>query len=157
MKTKILKIIFPALMLFLPFITFAANAPNILALKQEDLEAGGAINIILGIAGWMMIVLGSIAVIVALWSAFLFMTGSGNEEQTTKARKTLIWAVVGVLVAIVAFSIVTFANSLLKPPAPGYSSQSQSMQISNCGGVCPSGTSCVYSEDISGFAGYSCQ
>ncbi len=79
----------------------------------KKLQASDTEQIILGIAQWFLVFVGIIAVIMALYSAFLFLTATDNEEQLKKAKKTLIWSLVGVAVAIVAFSIVVFTRSLL--------------------------------------------
>lgn len=92
---------------------FAQNDPTgIKDARQENIDAGSIVDIIFSLAEWFLIFLGVIAVIMVLWSAFQFMTGAGNEDQIENAKKTLLWALVGVVVAILAFSIVQFVESL---------------------------------------------
>ncbi len=135
----------------LPILSLAQTDPTgILGVKKDDLTAGGTAEIIFSLAQWFLIIVGTIAVIVALYSAFLFITGGSNEEQIKKAKKTLIWALVGVVIATVAFSIITFAESLITQ------SGSRSTTGDQCGG-CPGGTECVYYEDRQGFSGYRCE
>ena len=42
-----------------------------------------------------------IAIIMFLWSGFLFLTSQGNEEKVSKAKKALGWAVVGLAICII--------------------------------------------------------
>jgi FtsH-binding integral membrane protein len=122
------KILFSFIILALlaPVFVFAQGPPPSGPLKtaadefETKFASQGANQIkiiLLNIAEWFLVILGVIAIIVALWSAYLFLTASDNEEQLKKAKKTLIWAMVGVVVAIVAFSIVTFTKSLMSSPA----------------------------------------
>ena len=63
--------------------------------------AGQAINIALG-------VLGAIAVLIIVIAGFQFALSQGNQEKTKKARQTILYAVVGLVVAIFASVIVNF-------------------------------------------------
>lgn len=49
---------------------------------------------------------GGVAVLMALWAAYLFITSTGNEERATAARKTLWWALIGMLVIIFSYALV---------------------------------------------------
>src|SRR3989344_2517895 len=53
---------------------------------------------------WAQVILFSIAVIMALYAAYLFITG--GEAKLKDARGTLIYAAVGVGVALLAYAIV---------------------------------------------------
>jgi hypothetical protein len=52
--------------------------------------------------------IGSIALIIVIFSAIQFITSGGNPQQTAKARNTLIYAAVGLVIALSAEVIVTF-------------------------------------------------
>ena len=52
--------------------------------------------------------LGAIALIIIIIAGIKFMTSQGNPEALAKARNTIIYAAVGLAVAVGAFSIVTF-------------------------------------------------
>lgn len=59
------------------------------------------INVIIGIVGFVavaMIILGGIS----------FITSQGDSAKVTKARNTILYGVVGLIVAILAFAIVNF-------------------------------------------------
>ena len=63
--------------------------------------AGQAINLALG-------ALGAIAVLIIVIAGFQFALSQGNQEKTKKARQTILYAVVGLVVAIAAYAIVDF-------------------------------------------------
>jgi len=59
----------------------------------------------------------TIALVVApltiLAAAFMFVTGGGNPEQVSRAKKTMIWTVVGLIVIILSKGIVTVIQNFL--------------------------------------------
>lgn len=60
-----------------------------------------AINVILGVIGFLavaMIIVGGIS----------FTTSQGDANKTTKARNTILYGVIGLIVALLAFAIVNF-------------------------------------------------
>ncbi len=77
---------------------------------------GKIINIALGIVGTIMVVL-------FIFSGFIWMTAAGNEEKITKAKRILSNAIVGIVIVIMAYAISYFViNQLLRasgaPVAP---------------------------------------
>lgn len=63
-----------------------------------------AINVVIG-------VMGIVAVIVVILGAFNFLTSQGDASKVTKGKNTIIWGIVGLIVAIMAFAIVNFILS----------------------------------------------
>lgn len=52
-----------------------------------------------------------------LYGGFLWMTARGNEQQTTKAKDTIIAAVIGMLVVISAYAVTNFVLESTKETA----------------------------------------
>lgn len=71
--------------------------------KKETLfdSIKNAINVILG-------VLGVVAVVVIILGGFTFMTSQGDAGKVMKGRNTILWGVIGLAVALLAFAIVNF-------------------------------------------------
>ena len=67
-----------------------------------DTDAAGVMVTISKVANWVFTILIIAAVFVVLISAFTFVTGGGDPAQVTKARTMLIWAAVGIIVALLA-------------------------------------------------------
>ena len=57
---------------------------------------------------------GGIAVIMILYSAFLYVTTFGEESKAENAKKTLTWSIVGVFIIVAAKIIVTILNKEVK-------------------------------------------
>lgn len=53
-------------------------------------------------------ILGAIAVLFIVMAALRFVTAQGNPQEVSKAKSTIIYALVGLLVALLAEAIVAF-------------------------------------------------
>lgn len=62
---------------------------------------------------WFQVIIFVVAVIMILYAAFLFVTAAGDEGQVKKARTILIWAVIGIAVAILAFGFQPLVEQFL--------------------------------------------
>jgi len=110
------KIIFISISLF--FISVILGAP-LIVLAQPSLpeipihSTADVVNIFNRILNFAYEIIGILSVIVILYSAALFLTAGDNEERRRKAAGYLKWGVVGIVVAILAGSIITLITSFL--------------------------------------------
>ena len=65
------------------------------------------------IQGFLAIV-GIWAVIFIIVGGFQMVMGAGNEETYLKAKKTILWAVLGLIIALLSFSVVAIVENLLQ-------------------------------------------
>ena len=63
------------------------------------------LNTIYNITDWAFVILMAIAVIFVIIGGFMFMTAAGAPEKTTAARNYILYAVVGIIVALLAKAI----------------------------------------------------
>lgn len=56
----------------------------------------------------------TIALIMLLYAAVLYLGAGASEAALTKAKSVLIYAVVGIVVAILAFSVIPFVQTVLQ-------------------------------------------
>lgn len=57
-------------------------------------------NMVYNITNWVFVILMAIASLMIIWGAVLFTTSSGDPEKTGTARKLIIFAAVGIVVAL---------------------------------------------------------
>jgi len=60
------------------------------------------------IVKYLMTFLGIIATVVILLGGFKWMTAGGNEDKVAEAKKLLVAGMVGLIIILAAFAIVTF-------------------------------------------------
>jgi len=98
-----------AILLSLP-VTILAFTPGSVPNAVPTLDVPGVIDIIFSIL-WPITV--AFFIIMFVLAAFLFATAQGDAEKVKSARAAVIWGIVGVFVALVAFSIVFIVRNLL--------------------------------------------
>lgn len=126
MKNKLIKSFVTLAPVLLPLMTLAQRRPIFgsptLVVQRRATGAFGLceiVRILDNFIGWAQVILFSVAVIMALYAAFLFITSGTageKEDSVSKARKTLIYAAVGVAVALLAYTIVPIVSNLLNLP-----------------------------------------
>ncbi|MCX6796068.1 MAG: hypothetical protein NTW06_01060 [Candidatus Falkowbacteria bacterium] len=114
----LLLVIVPCLALALPAqaqIDFGLNEAREIGLPgNPDLEPkAAAITII----QYLMTFLGIIAVVVMLWGGFQWLTAGGNESRVESAKKTILAGIIGLIVIVASYAIVTiiigFAQNII--------------------------------------------
>ena len=117
-KTKI--IIFSCFLLFILGAVFFVGG-NLAWAQDADVGINYAANVGLPGAGdkdvrvfmveiirYFIGFLGIIAVIMVMYAGFLWMTSNGEPDKITRAKRTLINSIIGLIIIISAFAIVTF-------------------------------------------------
>ncbi|MBQ3326036.1 hypothetical protein IJG79_02750 [Candidatus Saccharibacteria bacterium] len=62
------------------------------------------INVVLGLIGF-------VAVVVIILGGVTYITSSGDTAKVTKAKNTILYGVIGLVIALLAFAIVNFVLS----------------------------------------------
>ena len=75
-------------------------------------------DIIFLVVRGLLLLSGAFAVLYIIWSGFQFITSAGNPEQAQRAKNGLIYAVVGLLVIALSYTIVSTVIDLVGPPPP---------------------------------------
>lgn len=70
------------------------------------------IKVINTLGDWLFTILFGVALIFILYAAFKLITASGNPEEVEKAKQTILFVVIGIIVALVAKGIVRVLASL---------------------------------------------
>jgi Type IV secretion system pilin len=62
-------------------------------------------------------IVGSIALLMAVWGGFLWLTSMGNESRVETGKKTLIWAILGLVLIFGAYALTTYIFTAITTPA----------------------------------------
>ena len=92
-------------------------------------------TIIANIIQTMFFIIGVLAVIVIIYSGFLFIVASGNPQTIQKAKTSIVYAVVGLVVAIMAYAIVGFVVNTFQGGSGGGSGSNSSAPASENSGT----------------------
>ncbi len=109
MNKKIVAIATTAMLLAMPLVSLAftpGNIPN----QVPGLSVNNLIDIIFSII-WPVVV--AFAIIMFILAAFMFFSAQGDPEKVTNARNAVLWGVVGMVVALLAFSIPFIVRNTL--------------------------------------------
>jgi hypothetical protein len=100
MYKKILTLILLAAALSLPVVTHAM------------VNSIQSLSIAIANVAW--VVFTAIAVICFIYAAILFLSAGGQPEKVQAAKSSFVWGVAGVIVGILAYSIINIVSNVLQ-------------------------------------------
>lgn len=65
-------------------------------------------DVITTIINVMLFIAGALAVIMIIYGGIRYITAHGDEKQVKVAKDTIVYSVVGLIIAIIAYALVTF-------------------------------------------------
>ena len=77
---------------------------------------GGVITTITNV---LLFIVGALAVIMIIWGGLRYTTSGGNASSVTAAKNTILYAIVGLIIAFLAFAAVNFVLSAVNPGSGG--------------------------------------
>jgi len=86
---------------------------NMLGTQGAVTNTDTLVNTILGLVNWVAWFVGLLAVVMGLWAGILFITAGGDAAKLSTARNILLYAIIGIAVAILAFGIVSISRAIL--------------------------------------------
>lgn len=98
--------------LLLPVAAFAQMQPT--APGGPGTTVGSLQQVINAITNAAGLVFGAIAVIAFIMAGILFLTAGGQPDKVHAARSAFILGVAGVVVGIIAFSIIAIVSSIIR-------------------------------------------
>lgn len=67
-------------------------------------------SVVKRVIDYALIFVGAIALGFVIYGGVLYITSGGDAEKTTKARNTLLYAILGVIVVVISYALVTWAT-----------------------------------------------
>lgn len=81
--------------------------------RSTDYTPDDVGNLAVSLLAWFAWFIAVIAVVMGLYSGFLFITGGGDPAKLATARKIILWAIVGIAVSVLAFSIIAISRAFV--------------------------------------------
>ncbi len=102
-----LKCILLGIVVFFPF--FASAAVTLVnPIGYNDFP-----SLLTAIAQGVAVLIGSLSVIMIIWSGILFLVSAGDPAKIQKAKSSLTWAIIGIAIAISAEVIIETIKGIL--------------------------------------------
>ena len=94
----------------------------LLAAKVKNAPGNGEINlpqiepekVVTGGFNTAFFIAGALAVIMIIYGGIRYITAHGDEKQVKVAKDTIVYSVVGLIIAIIAYALVTFIFNRFK-------------------------------------------
>ena len=81
----------------------------------------GATGIFTTISNVMLFIVGAISVIMVIIGGLRYVISGGNSSNITAAKNTILYAIVGLIIAIMAYAIINFVLESFLPGSSGAS------------------------------------
>lgn len=107
-KNKLLLIILTATLSLSPVLAMAqvGGTPPTINLNLTQLGRN------IAQAAWIIFTV--VAVVCFIIAGILFLTAAGSPEKIQQARNAFLWGVAGIVVGVIAFTIITLVTSFVK-------------------------------------------
>lgn len=73
---------------------------------QKDTRSAG--DIAKDVVSIMFFIIGVMAVIMIIWGGIRYVLSAGNSAALTSAKNTIVYSIIGLVIAILAYAIVNF-------------------------------------------------
>lgn len=93
--------------------TALPNGTNANGCLYNPLPTSALTDMLLFIIKGFMGVLGIWSVMFVIVGGFRLVLSSGSDEQVTAAKKTITWAIIGLIIALLSFSIIAIVENIL--------------------------------------------
>lgn len=86
------------------------NSDSAVCQNKDNYTAGSFIGIIINA---LLGLVGAVCVVVIIIGGFQYATSAGNSANVAKAKNTILYALVGLVVSFIAFAIVNFVLKIV--------------------------------------------
>ena len=103
------------ILLSVPLIALVLSIIGAGAIVSCDQQAATTtfMETVIKLINWFSWFIGILSVAVGLYAGFMYMTGRGEPQKVATASKMIVYAVIGIAVAVIAFSIITIVKGFL--------------------------------------------
>ncbi len=77
----------------------------------------------------VLYVVGAISVIMLVWGGFRYIISGGDSKKVTDAKNTILYAILGLVIAFFAYAIVNFVLNTISP-APAQNAENAALLLS---------------------------
>ncbi|MFH0969019.1 MAG: pilin [Patescibacteria group bacterium] len=82
-------------------------------IPQADLPTGSVTDIVRNFMRWILIIVGILGVIGFAIAGILYLTAAGDDDRMQTAKKSMIYSIIGIIVAMLGLVIMTAVFRML--------------------------------------------
>jgi hypothetical protein len=118
---KVSQLVLTAVLVFSPLLVSAAGiVKSDICVGGLNCNAGQDVNgLIKTVIQWMLGIAFGIAVLFLIIGGFWYITSGGNEETAEKGKNTVVNALIGIVIIVLAFVIVSVVANLVGSAGSG--------------------------------------
>ena len=97
----------------------AQEGVNSISEKDKDgnvVEQKTLMEYVLDLINVLLFIIGAVSVIMIIFGGFKYVTSSGESSAVSSAKNTILYAVVGLVIALSAYGIANFVTEAVNPP-----------------------------------------
>lgn len=115
MKTKIKNLVYglSLMVLIAPVLVSAADSKPGAVPSEANLSKATFLEVLTKFMNWLLGLVGVLGVIGFAISGIMYLTAAGDEGRIETAKKTMIWSIVGIVVALMGGIILTTVTGIL--------------------------------------------
>ncbi|MBI2592841.1 MAG: hypothetical protein HYW37_01600 [Candidatus Colwellbacteria bacterium] len=91
---------------------------NPLIIEPPGKLPGDIVQLVANVSQFVLTIGLIVAPLMILWSAFLFLTAGGNEDQIKTAKRTFLYVVIGLVVLLLATGLPLVVKDILSGSSP---------------------------------------
>jgi len=78
-----------------------------------NLPSGSVTGIVTNLMNWLLMMVGILGVIGFVIAGILYLTAAGDDDQIGRAKKAMVYSIVGVLVSLIGLVVIKAVQGLL--------------------------------------------
>lgn len=95
------------------------SSPTVTFSHVGDSGVYGIVGIIQEFGGWLLLIAGALAIVMVILGGVRYMVSMGNPQQTEGAKKTIMYALIGLIVIVLSGSVAKLVTFFFtSPPQP---------------------------------------
>lgn len=100
-----------AAMALAPALASAQVGTSINNASKSQLGGGSITGLLEQLMYWLFGILGFLAIIGFVISGILYLTAAGDEDQIERAKRAMLYSIIGIIVAMLGFVIISAARN----------------------------------------------
>lgn len=89
------------------------NGSLLAAVVKPNTTSNSVSDLISGVIDYVLLFIGGVLMLMIIWGGVQYITSGGDPEKTGKAKKTLMWAILAVILIVISYSVVVALNEVV--------------------------------------------